>query len=150
MNEEFDNCINNACIYCPNLEKYIPLKKYIIKFMIIYTRRHQVAEFIKKFSSKEIKPFPLTKLETYEYYIKIYKNRHFKISKFYGDLNPESYQKYIKEMIDLIDKKSKSKELIKNKNAIIDGLLFFDFEKDVKALDVLIIKEMTKNSFLMI
>jgi len=80
----------------------------------------------------------------------VYKNRHFIISKFYGDLNPESYQKYIKEMIDLIDKKSKSNELIKNKKAIIDGLLTFDFEKDVKALDVLIIKEMTKNSFLMI
>ena len=50
-------------------------------------------------------------------------------------------------MIDLINKKSKSNELIKSKNATIDGLLTFDLEKDVKALDVLIIKEMTKNSF---
>ena len=50
-------------------------------------------------------------------------------------------------MIDLINKKSKSNELIKSKNATIDGLLTFDLEKDIKALDVLIIKEMTKNSF---
>jgi hypothetical protein len=99
------------------------------------------------FSAKETKPFPLTKLITYHDYLKIYHKRHFKISTFYGDLEPESYKKYIKEMHSLIEKKSESNELMKNKNVVFEGFLTFDVEKDVKALDVLIIKEYTKNSF---
>ena len=149
-NENFEKCINNVCIYCFNLEKYIPLKKVYCQIHDdIYNKIEQVIDFIKKFSGRKIKPFPLAKLITYEDYIKNYKNRHFKISKFYGDLNPESYQKYIKEMNSLIEKKSKSNDLIKDKNRILKGFLSFDFEKDIRALDVLIIKEMTKDSFFM-
>jgi hypothetical protein len=99
------------------------------------------------FSAKEIKPFPLTKLITFNDYLKIYQKRHFKISTFYGNLKPESYKKYIEEMRSLIEQKSESNELIKNKNAIVEGFLTFDLEKDVKALDALIIREYTKNSF---
>ena len=146
--KKFESCINNVCIYCLKLEKYIPLTKIYNKIHDdIYTRRHLVAKFIKMLSSKEIKPFPLTKLITYEDYLKTYKNRHFKLSTFYGDLNPESYQKYIKEMNSLIEKKSESNDLIKDKNSILKGFLSFDFEKDIKALDILIINEFTKNSF---
>jgi len=146
--KKFESCINNVCIYCLKLEKYIPLTKIYNKIHDdIYTRRHLVAKFIKMLSSKEIKPFPLTKLITYEDYLKTYKNRHFKISTFYSDLNPESYQKYIKEMNSLIEKKSESNDLIKDKNSILKGFLSFDFEKDIKALDILIINEFTKNSF---
>ena len=147
-NEKFDNCINNVCIYCFYVEKYIPLK-YIYKKIHddIYNKSEQVLGFIRMFSAKEIKPFPLTKLIAYNDYINKYKNRHFKISTFYGDLNLESYHKYIEEMYSLIEKKSESKELIKNKNNIFEGFLSFDIEKDVKALDILIINEYTKNSF---
>ena len=144
---KFESCINNVCIYCLNLEKYIPLKEKYNKIHDIYTKRHLVAKFIKMFSSKEIKPFPLSKLVTYEDYLKSYKNRHFKISSFYGDLNPENLQKYIKEMNSLIEKKSESNELINDKNSIFKGFLSFDFEKDMRSLDVLIISEFTKNSF---
>ena len=147
-NEKFDNCINNVCIYCFNLEKYIPLKNQYNKIHDdIYNQRKDVANFIKMFSAKEIKPFPLTKLITYRDYTKLYNKRHFKISTFYGDLNPESYKKYIEEMNSLIEQKLESNELIKNKNVVFEGFQTFDFEKDVKALDVLIIKEYTKNSF---
>ena len=34
-NEKFDNCINNVCIYCFDLEKNIPLKKIYIKIGIL-------------------------------------------------------------------------------------------------------------------
>ena len=146
--KNFENCINNVCIYCSNSEKYIPLKKKYNKIHDdIYTRKDQVANFIKMFSAEEKKPFPLTKLITYEEYISRYKNRHFKISEFYGDLNPGSYQKYIKEMQSLLLKKSESHELNKNRNIVYEGFLTFDFERDINALDVLIIKEWTRNSF---
>ena len=146
--EKFDNCINNVCIYCSKVEKYIPLKYQYNKIHDdIYNRRTQVLEFIKMFSAKEIKPFPLTRLITLHDYKKLYNKRHFKISTFYGDLERESYKKYIEEMRSLIEKKSESNELIKNKNVVIDAFLTFDLEKDVKALDVLIIKEYTRNSF---
>ena len=146
--KKFENCINNVCIYCYNLEKYIPLKyKYNQIHDDIYNQREQVLNFIRIFSAKEIKPFPLTKLISYNDYIKKYKNRHFKISTFYGDLTLESYHKYIEEMHSLIEKKSESKELVKNQNIVLEGFLSFDIEKDVKALDILIIKEYTKNSF---
>ena len=140
--KRFESCINKVCIYCSNLEKYISLKSIYNKIHDdMYTRKHQVVDFIKKFSSKEIKPFPLIKLKTYEDYIKKFKNRHFKVSSFYGDLTLESYQKYIKEMRDLIEKKSKSHELIKDENKVFNGFLTFDLEKgkDIKEIDVLII-----------
>jgi len=143
----FEKCIHNVCIYCYFLQKYFPLKKQYTKIHDdIYNKREKVLEFIKKCSDKEIKPFPLIRLVTYRDYMKIYKNRHFKISTFYGDLKPESYQKYIKEMNSLIDKKFESKELIRNKKEVLDGFLSFDFEKDIKALDSLIITEYTKNN----
>ena len=106
--KKFENCIKNVCVYCMNLEKYISLKnQYSQIHDDIYNKIVQVVDFIKKFSGEEIKPFPLTKLIRYEDYLNIYKNRHFKISTFYGDLNPESYKKYIKEMNSLIEKKSR-------------------------------------------
>jgi len=144
----FENCINNVCIYCSKIENNIHLKnKYSKIHDDIYNKRTQVADFIRMFSAKEIKPFPLTKLITYRDYIKLYNKRHFKISTFYGDLNIESYKKYIQEMHNLLEKRAESNELMKNKNIAYEGFLTFDFEKDIKALDVLIIKEFTRNSF---
>ena len=146
--KKFENCIKNVCIYCMKLEEYIPLKnQYSQIHDDIYNKRVQVVDFIKKFSGEEIKPFPLTKLITYEDYLNNYKNRHFKISRFYGDLTPESYKKFFEEMKSLIENKSKSNELIKDKNIILNGFLTFDLEKDIKAIDVLIIREYTRNSF---
>ena len=146
--KKFESCINNVCIYCFNIKKYIPLKyQYNQIHDDIYNQSEQVVNFIRMFSAKEIKPFPLTKFIAYNDYIKKYKNRHFKISTFYGDLTLESYQKYIQEMNSLIEKKSESKELIRNQNIVFEGFLSFDIEKDVKALDILIINEYTKNTF---
>jgi len=99
------------------------------------------------FSAKEIKPFPLTKLITYEEYINKYKNRHSKISKFFGDLNYDSYQKYSKEMEILIKEKSMNHGLKMNVNSLFEGLSYFDFKENIKAVDTLIIYQWTKNNF---
>ena len=91
-NKEFDNYINNICIYCLLPEKYQYLKeKYPKIHNDIYNKRKDIINFIEKFSNENIKPFPTIKLITYIRYINKYKERHAKISQFYGDLKPDSY-----------------------------------------------------------
>ena len=147
-NKNFENCIQNYCIFCRYVEKYLPLAEKFTKLhKDVFNQKKQVIEFIKKYSSKDIKPYPLTKLITYEDYVKKYKDRHFKISQFYGDLTKESYQKYLESMKELIKEEEESKELIKNQKILINGFLSFDFTKDIDTLDKLIIKEYTRNTF---
>ena len=147
-NKDFKECIVNACIYCYKLEKYLPLaNKYTILHDDIYNKQDQVVNFIKMFSAKEIKPFPITKLISYYDYKDKYKDRHFKISQFYGNLTKDDYKKYYNEMKQFIEEKSKSKELKKNENILSEAFCSFDLEKDLEELDKLIIKEYTKNTF---
>ncbi len=138
-NPQFDNCISKLCIFCSNLKKYEPLKNKYKKLYGIYNNpKDLVKNFIEQLSSREIKPFPITKLITYDDYIYKYKDRHIKISKFYGNLSPETYKKYYKEMISVI-------EIHHNSNKkIIDGLSF-NLEKDIDIL-ALLIKKYTDNN----
>ena len=135
-NKKFENCIHNVCIYCYKLEKYIPLKQIYSKIYDVYNKSNQVSEFIKKFSSDKIKPFPLTKLITYKNYVDKYKSIHFKVSKFYGHLNCKEYQNYISQM-NLIEKSNNFKNN-SNSNEIFEGFLSFDLEKDFESLKSLI------------
>ena len=150
LNEEpkFKNCIKNVCVYCANIKKWGPLKK---KYSLIYdvvTSQKAVKEFIQKFSSKEIKTFHITKLITLKDYLDKYKDRHFKISQFYGDLTPETYKENIEKMKSIINQEGDKKQLYnKDKNEVLQGFLTFDLTKDLKILDKLIIKEYTKNTF---
>jgi hypothetical protein len=147
-NNEFENCVKNVCVYCMNLEKWSPLKQKYPKVYDVYNKRKEVYDFINKFSSNEIKPFPVTKLLTYEDYTKKYKDRHFKISQFYGNLTVDKYKENIKNIKELIKKEGEAKELKnKNQNDLLSGFLTFDLNKDLEALDKLIIKEYTKNTF---
>ena len=92
-NPDFDACINNICIYCMILDKYQYLKqKYPKIHDDIYNKRNDVINFIDKYSSINIKPFPITKLLTYQDYQNKYKDRHIKICQFYGNLDLESYE----------------------------------------------------------
>ena len=147
-NLEFEKCIKKVCVFCWNLAKWSYLKgKYPI-IDGIYKRRKEVnSNFIEKYASKDIKPFPLTKLITYNEYLNKYKDRHFKISQFYGDLTTESYKKNIDNMISLINDEDKKNQLIKDKNKVVSGFLTFDINKDAEALNKLIIREYTNNSF---
>ena len=147
-NKEFDKYINNICIYCLKLKNYLGLKNTHPKLHEdIYNKRSDIIKFIEKYSSEKIKPYPITKLITYDDYINKYKDRHFKISQFYGDLTPEKYQEYLNKMKDLIKEEAKSKELYRGQTILLKGFLSFKIEEDIDALDKLIIKEYTKNTF---
>ena len=146
-NKEFDDCINNICIYCWKLKDYINLKYTIPKLHNdIYNRPSEVVKFINKYSSKDIKPYPFTKLITYQDYLDKYKYRHLEISLFYGDLTKDSFDKYLKEMESLINKEYQENK-IKNKQLLVNSFAKFDLNKDLEELDKLIIKEYTKNTF---
>ena len=149
MNKEFEKCIKNVCVFCWKLENWSYLKNKYPNIVGIYNKRKEVnINFIEKYSSKDIKPFPLTKLITYNEYLNKYKDRHIKISQFYGDLTLDSYRENIKKMGILIDEEDKN-HLLKNnnKNKVMSGFLTFDINKDAEALNKLIIREYTKNSF---
>ena len=148
-NQEFANCIKHVCVFCMNLKRWGPLKeKYPDIVYNVYNTRKEVLNFIDIFSTKEIRPYPLTKLVTCEEYYSKYKDRHKKISLFYGDLTLETYKKNLKEMKQLINEEEKTNELKnKNTNNLIEGLLKFDINQDLQVLDKLIIKEYTKNSY---
>jgi len=148
-NPEFEKCVKKICVFCQNLEKWSQLKnKYPEIIDGVYRKRKEVnINFIEKYASKDIKPYPLTKLITYNEYKNKYIDRHFKISQFYGDLTPESYKENIKKMGLLIDEEDKNNQLKKGKNVVLEGFLTFDINKDAETLNKLIINEYTKNSF---
>jgi hypothetical protein len=148
-NPEFEKCIKRVCVFCWKISKWSYLKDKYPIIEGVYNRRKEVnINFIEKYASKDIKAFPLTKLITYNEYLNKYKDRHIKISQFYGDLTLESYKENIKKMGLLIDEEDKSNLLKnKNKNKVMDGFLTFDINKDAEVLNKLIIREYTKNSF---
>ena len=150
LNEDpnFKKCIKNVCVYCMNIEKWGQLKnKYDLVYDVVKSQKG-VFKFIKNFSSEEIKPYRVTKLITLNDYFDKYKDRHFTVSKYYGDLTPESYKENIEKMKSLIEQENKEQKLYnKDQNKILQGFLTFDLTKDLQILDKLIIKEYTKNTF---
>ena len=146
-NKDFDNCIKKVCIFCINYNKWKTLKNKYEKVYDVYTTQEKVIKFIKDFSSEDIKAYPLTKLITYNEYKEKYKERHMAISKYYGDLNPNSFKANMEKMKNIIDKDSKENKLYKNKDDVLSGFLTFDIKKDLETLDKLIIKEYTKETF---
>lgn len=147
-NRDFLSCINKICVYCLDLNAWYPLKnKYNIIYGVFNTTR-DIIGFIYKFASKDIKPFPITKLLTYKDYCETYKKRHFIISSFYGNLTKETYKENMKRIKKLIKKEGKKEELFQDsEDKVIEGFLKFDLKQDLDNLDKLIIKEYTKNTF---
>ena len=145
-NKNFKNCIKSIFIYCKNIKKYNDLKGTDLIYDVDSSTKKAI-KFIKDFSSKDIRPFPLTKLVRIEDYFEKYKKNHKEISKFYGDLKPEDFKKNLKEIKKVIKADEKDKILKIKKEKILEGLYTFDLEKDLKNLDELIIKEYTKNTF---
>ena len=86
----------------------------------------------------------MTKLLTYKDYQNKYKERHFKISQFYGDLKVEQYKNIIKKMKSLTQNNELKKE---NKNSLLPEFLIFQINKDLEKLDKLIEQEYIKNIF---
>ena len=150
LNEDpkFKICIKHICVYCMDIEKWGHLKnKYDLVSDVVKSQKG-VFNFIKNLSSENIKSYRVTKLLTLNDYLDKYKDRHFKISQFYGDLTPQTYKENIEKMKSLIDQENKEKKLYnKDQNKILQGFLTFDLTKDLQILDKLIIKEYTKNTF---
>jgi hypothetical protein len=127
---------------------YIKYKNEDPQFICEVTNKgFDVIDFINNYSSKEIKPFPLTRLVTIEDYKHAYKERHKKIAQFYGDLTKDSYIKNKKKIDEVISEDEKSHLLKAKKDKLMEGLLKFDLKEDLKNLDELIIKEYTKNTY---
>lgn len=137
--KDFESCIQNICIYKD-------LNKRYEKIVGFYSNPEEITDFIKKYSSKEIRPFPITKLIKYEDYIEKYKNLHFQISKFYGNLNLETSKEILEKIKSLIKEAYQSKNL-KNKSfdKIIDGFTAFETKLDTESFNSLIIKEFFEN-----
>ena len=164
-NPDFEACINNICIYCMNLDKYQYLKeKYQKIHDDIFNKPKDVINFIKKYSDVNIKPFPITKLITYQEYQNKYKDRHIKICQFYGNLDLESYEKNFNKISTLITEESQNKELKKDKDKLLNSFRAFNInstntnkinlikenesnysEENFDYLDKLLIKEYTNN-----
>ena len=139
--KDFEACIKNICLYGE-------LNKKHEKVIGVYNNPDEIIEFIKKYSSNEIKPFPINKLVKYEDYLETFKNKHFQISKLYGNLDLETYKENLEKIKSLINQDNQSNNLkIKSVDKIIDGFTVFNIEKDLESLDKLIIKEYTKNTF---
>ena len=147
-NKDLKNCIANACVFCWNLGTWSNLlNKYNNILRGVYNIQTQVAEFIKKYSSKDIKPFPLTKLITLADYNNKYKDRHKKISEFYGNMSVEDYKKHLEEMKKLIKTEAEKNALKKQQNVLLGGFMTFEIKNDLALLNKLIIKEYTKETF---
>ena len=107
-----------------------------------------VDNYIYKTSSKEIKPYPITKLITFNDYTNNYKYIHHKIAQYYGDLTSESYISSINKIKSLIQKDGKNNELSNsNQSQLLKGFSVFDTRNDLNNSNKLIIKEYTKDTF---
>ena len=147
-NKDNENYVKNICVYCKNLKKWLPLKK---KYKIIYDvcdTRKGVFNFINKFASNKIKPFPLSKLITFQDYLYKNKERHFNLSQFYGDLTIEKYKKYLESNKELIKNEGSEKD-IKNKDEyyLLSDVLTFNLSRDLSLLNKLLKEEYIKNTF---
>jgi hypothetical protein len=130
-NPQFSKYISNVCIYCLKIDEYKPFKvKYKILYEIYTDNKTLVNDFIEKLSSREIKPFSLEKLITYENYDQKYKERHHKISKFYGDIDSGVFKRYFYKLKSINEKNDFGNGIIKNLN--------YDLDQDLDKLNELI------------
>ena len=145
--KDFKDCINKVCVYCRQVDYWSFLKDIYDMVYGVYNQQSDVIKFINKFSSKDIAPFHITKLITYHDYINNYKNRHEKISQFYGNISLDDYKKYLGEMKSLIKSEADKKALKKSEDVLLGGFMTFEIKKDLEKLNKLIIKEYTKETF---
>ena len=143
-NSDFKKCINKVCIFCPDLDNLqkIKNKRNSNDVYDVYTKQSEIKEFIKKFSSKDIKPFSFTKLITYNDYISKYKIIHLKISEFYGDISLEDYKNHIGNKIKLTNDQTEKSKLEK-----YEKLIGSDFREFLDYINKSIRKVFFKENF---
>ena len=135
-NKEFNNRIQNICIYSSSKTIKIneDLKNIYPKINEnIYDSKEKVLYFIQKYSAVETKPFRLNKIITYKDYLDnadSIKDTHFRISQFYGDITKEEFQKIQQEHFN--DQSNEPKK--NNKNSSSEEFRTPDLHKDIKIL----------------
>ena len=138
-NNDFKRYINKICIYSSNLDKWLFLKhKYNEIIYDFSNNRLGIKDFIKKISSKDIKPYPVKKLITYNDYTNRYKNIHEKISEFYGTPSIEDYLTIIDKKIKSIKNETIENIQRKNENLDISEFINFDIEGILSYLERII------------
>ena len=145
--KEWENIFENVCIYCMNVNNYLPLKEKYKKIYGVYSAPSQVVDFIKKFSSENIKPFRTTKLVTFDEYKIYYYYWHKIVSLFYGDLTKERFNDYMNKMKTYVNNAEKTETFTFGKEALLNGFQEFDIDKDLEELDKRIIKGYTGNTY---
>ena len=146
--EIFKGCIKKICVYCMDKKKWGKLKKtYKLLVSDVVDSSEDVVKFIRIFSSEEIKPFQVTKLITFNDYLDKYKERHIKISQFYGDLTPQKYLENIQKSNNLIIENKDSKINDKEQKTSLKKFISFDITKDLYHLDKLLIRDYTNETF---
>ena len=137
--------INKICIFCGDLNRWPSLKNINNIIFRNYSQK-VVTNFINRSSSKNIKPFPIVKLITYDDYINKYKEKHKKLSYFYGNLYKDTYKRYFEEMKILIKDLGNKDVLRKKANRLLYGFMNFEIKNNLDEMNRLIIKEYTKDT----
>ena len=149
QNKEFKKYINKICIFCINVEKYLKFKKENPELIYDVTGDIQnVINFIKQFSLKDIKPYPITKLVTLNDYLSKYKERHKNIAQFYVDLTEESYYENKKKNLETNNKNLKEAELKLKEKHEFKNFLKFNLEKDLENLENLLLNLYENKTFI--
>ena len=141
-----EKCFKNIFIYCKNTNIYYQFKN---KYNIIYDISNNIKDainFILNSSSKGIKPYTLVKIITYEEYLDNHKDIHFEISKFYGDLTPESFSENINKMEYLLNENDKEGRFSGNVEKYISGFFKFNINNDLDELNKEIIREYSSDT----
>ena len=144
-NISFENIIKRICIYGNNTSLNAK-NKYITD---IYANQKDIVEnFIIKYSSREIRPYPIINNSPYyEDYQKSFKKIHHQISKYYGDLSSNSFEENFELLKKQIEEEASKKEgLVRDINKLLEGFSVFRIIEELEELDKLIIREYTKNS----
>ena len=149
QNDNYYDLIEKICIFCCLKKNHEEKKQLYPKIDGVYDKAEDVInKFIKKFASKDIRPFVITKLLTLNDYKDKYHKRHETIAKYYGEFDEKLFQEALNKIIEYV---SKDKNIILNNvNDLI--LSFMEFGKnndfgDIQAFNKLLIKEYTKDTF---
>ena len=137
-----DNCwkkiIQNVCIYCTDIKKYNYLSKEYDIIKCVWKTPDPVVKFIKKTASKDIEPFPLVKVITYEKYKKDYNIFHKMVSAFYGKNKKEIFEKNYAKMEELIDEEKKTKKLKRSEAILKKSFSNFDDNEEKEKMNSII------------
>ena len=144
-NNDFKKYINKVCIFSTNLDKWLYLKnKYNDIISGFSNNKSGIKDFIQNFSSKDIRPYPVKKLITYNDYTNRYRIIHEKISEFYGINSIEKYREIKDKKIKSIKNEEIKNILKKKENSKLSEYIRFNIHSDITYTEELIAQNKMK------